>query len=312
MNPIRNILVIVDPTAQQQPAVSKGAILAKQLSARLDLFVCETKAARNLRLGRHLRLSPQAPFDEKVAPWLEALTEPQRRQGIEVTTEVAIADPLHTALVERVKYTCAELVIKDTHHHAVAQRTFLTNTDWELIRGCPVPLLLVKPTPWSPAHRIGAALDPGHVDDKPRLLDRCILEEAARFAQALGGEVHPIHAYIPAAMITAAAVSVPPLVIDIPAGALEEERKQKLKELTALISDCRLPEKNIHLQTGGTTEVLCRLAREVGIDIMAMGALSRRGVKRILIGSTAENVLEQLPCDLLVVKSPNFAELLVM
>ncbi|WP_129645761.1 universal stress protein [Peristeroidobacter agariperforans] len=312
MNPIQNILVIVDPTAQQQPAVAKGAILAKQLAARLDLFVCETKAARDLRLGRHLRLSPQAPFEEKLIPWLESLAEPLRREGIEVTTEVVSADPLHAELVERVKHTCAELVIKDTHHHSIAQRTFLTNTDWELIRSCPVPLLLVKATPWSTAHRIGAALDPGHMDDKPRLLDRCILQEAARFAAALGGEVHPIHAYIPAAMIAAATMSVPPIVIDIPAEALEEERKSKLKELTAITSDYRFPEKNIHLETGGVVEVLCRLARDCGIDIMAMGALSRRGVRRILIGGTAEDVLEQLPCDLLVVKSPNFAEMLVL
>lgn len=312
MNPIQNILVIVDPTAQQQPALAKGAILARQLKARLDLFVCDTKAARDQRLGRHLRLSPQASAQEKLVPWLESLAEPLRSQGVEVTTEVVSADPLHAALMERVKHTCAELVIKDTHHHSVAQRTFLTNTDWELIRGCPVPLLLVKPGAWSSAHRIGAALDPGHMDDKPRLLDRCILQEAARFAAALGGEVHPIHAYIPAAMVATATMSVPPIVIDIPAEALEEERQSKLKELTALTSDYRLPEKNIHLETGGVVEVLCRLTRECGIDIMAMGALSRRGLKRILIGSTAEDVLEQLPCDLLVVKTPNFAELVVL
>jgi len=312
MNPVRNILVIVDPTAQLQPAVAKGALLAKQFAARLDLFVCETKAARDLRLGRYLRLSRKEAFEEKLSPWLDSLAEPLRRDGIEVTTEVVVADPLHLALVERVKHTCAELVIKDTHHHTIAQRTLLTNTDWELIRNCPAPLLLVKGASWSANRRVGAAVDPGHMDDKPRLLDRCILEEASRFAQALGGEVHPIHAYIPAAMITAAAVTVPPIVIDIPTETLEEERKQKLEELTALASECGLPEENIHLEVGGVTEVLCRLARDCGIDIMAMGALSRRGLKRILIGSTAEEVLEQLPCDLLVVKSPNFAELVVL
>jgi universal stress protein E len=311
MSPIQNILVIVDPTAQQQPAIAKGAVLAKRLAARLDLFVCETMAARDQRLGRFLHL-PQGSFEEKLTPWLEALAEPLRHEGIEVTTEVVTADPLHLALVERVKHTCAELVIKDTHHHTIAQRTFLTNTDWELIRNCPVPLLLVKGAPWSPAHRIGAALDPGHLDDKPRLLDRCILEEAARFAHALSGEVHPIHTYIPAAMIAASVVSVPSLVIDLPADVLAEERKHKLEELRTLCSDYHLPEKNIHLETGGVTEVLCRLARDRGIDIMVIGALSRRGLKRLIIGSTAEEVLEQLPCDLLVVKTPNFAELLVL
>lgn len=311
MSSIQSILVIVDPTVQQQPGVAKGALLAEKLSARLDLFICDTQAARNIRLARRLRESPRAPL-EQLEPWLESIAAPLRKQGLDVMTEVLAADPLHTALADRVKRTCAGLVIKDTHHHTVAQRTFLTNTDWELIRSCPVPLLLVKPTPWSPGHRIGAALDPGHMDDKPRLLDRSILEEASRFAQALGGQVHAIHTYIPAAMIAAATVGVPPLVIDVPAEALEEERKLKLKELTALTSDYQLPAANVHLETGGVNEVLCRLVRQCEIDIMAMGAVSRRGLKRMLIGSTAEEVLEQLPCDMLVVKTPNFAELVVL
>lgn len=312
MSSIRNILVIVDPTVKQQPAVAKGAVLAERFAARLDLFVCDTKAARNIRMAERLHESPQASLEEDLPRRLEAIAAPLRQRGIDVTTEVLTADPLHTALSERVKHTCAELVIKDTHHHTVAQRTFLTNTDWELIRSCTVPLLLVKPTPWSAAHRIGAAVDPGHLDDKPRLLDRCILEEAGKLAQGLGGELHAIHAYIPAAMISAATVSVPPLMVDIPDEVLAEERKAKFQELTSLTASYRLPAANIHLEAGGASEVLCRLARHYEIDIMALGAVSRSGLKRILIGSTAETVLEQLPCDLLVVKSPNFAELLVL
>ena len=311
MSSISNILVIVDPTAKQQPAVEKAAVLAERFGARLDLFICDTKAARNLREAARLSESPQAPAKDDLHELLEALALPLRKRGLDVATEVTAADPLHTALLNRVKHTCADLVIKDTHHHTVAQRTFLTHTDWELIRGCPVPLLLVKPTPWSPAHRVGAAIDPGHLDDKPRLLDRCILHEADRLAKALDGELHIIHAYIPAAMITAASVTVPPKVVDVPQEILARERQEKLEEITALTAECLLPAKNIHLETGSVGDVLCRLAREHEIDVMAMGAVSRSGLKRILIGSTAEVVLEQLPCDLLVVKGPNFAELIL-
>lgn len=312
MNPIRNVLVIVDPTAQQQPAVAKGALLARRCAARLDLFVCDTKAARNMRLAKHLRESPQSPFENDLHRLVESIAAPLRSDGLEVTTEVLAADPLHTALVERVRRTCADLVIKDTHHHSVAQRTFLTNTDWELIRSCPVPLLLVKPTLWSPARRVGAALDPGHLDDKPRLLDICILDEANRLTRLLGGELHAIHAYIPAAMIAGATASVPPLVVDIPSEVLADERAGKWQELTALTSEYGMPASHTHLETGSVGEVLCRLAQQCQLDIMAMGAVSRRGLKRVLIGSTAETILERMACDLLVVKSPNFAELLVM
>ena len=37
-----------------------------------------------------------------------------------------------------------------------------------------------------------------------------------------------------------------------------------------------------------------------------MGAVSRSGLQRIFIGSTAERVLDRLPCDLIVVKRPGF------
>ena len=311
MNRIHNILTIVDPTAQRHIAVTKAAVLAEKFQARLDLFICDTKAAKNARLAEHLRKSPQAPFEPGLSGMLDSLAAPLRKRGIDVTTEVISADPLHSVLLDRVKRTCADLVVKDTHHHTIAQRTWFTNTDWELIRGCPVPLLLVKPTQWSPACRIGAAVDPGHMDDKPRLLDRCILDVASGLSQQLEGELHAIHAYIPAAYI-AAAVAEPPLVVDVPAQTLEQERQARMQDVLSLTSDYRIPTTNVHVEAGGAKEVLCRLAREFEIDVMAMGAVSRSTLKRIVIGSTAESVLEHLSCDLMVVKSPNFAELLVL
>jgi len=42
------------------------------------------------------------------------------------------------------------------------------------------------------------------------------------------------------------------------------------------------------------------------IDVMVMGAVSRRGLDRIFLGSTAERVLDRLPCDLLIVKPEGF------
>lgn len=311
MNRIHNILVIVDPTTLQQPAVTKAAVLAEKCQARLDLFICDTKAAKDVRLAEQLRKPPPTSSEAGSSAILDVLAAPLRKRGLDVTTEVITADPLHTALLDRVKRTCADLVVKDTHHHSIAQRTFLTNTDWELIRGCPVPLLLVKPKAWSPAHHIAAAVDPGHPDDKPRLLDTCILDEASRLSRQLGGELHAIHSYIPAAVV-AAAVAQPPVIVDVPAETLARERQAQLNEVLALTAEYGLAPTNVHVEAGGVKEVLCRLAQECQIDVMVMGAVSRSALKRIVIGSTAESVLEHLPCDLMVVKSPNFAELLPM
>ena len=48
------------------------------------------------------------------------------------------------------------------------------------------------------------------------------------------------------------------------------------------------------------------LARELGSSIVIMGALSRSGLKRVVIGNTAERVLDDLPCDLLIAKPRGF------
>jgi universal stress protein E len=54
--------------------------------------------------------------------------------------------------------------------------------------------------------------------------------------------------------------------------------------------------------------VLPLAAKRINADVMTMGAIARSGLKRIFIGSTAEDVLEKLPCDALILKPPKFGE----
>jgi len=141
------------------------------------------------------------------------------------------------------------------------------------------------------------------------MLDHCILEHAAAFARKLHGELHALHAYIPAAILAAAA-SMPPMGMAVSAEELAREEESKRRVIAALVSDYNVRIQNIHMSTGGTAEVLPREAEAIKADIMVLGAISRSGLKRAFIGSTAEDVLEKLPCDALVIKTPNFAELL--
>lgn len=309
MDYIKQILVIADPTATDHPAVYKAALLAERFNARLELFVCDTKVAREMRLSSHLRAHPGEPFPMDVKDFLETLAIPLRARGIDVTTEVARADPLHVGLIERTRQTRADLVVKDTHHHSLAQRTFLTNTDWQLIRGCPVPLLLTKSAPWSAAPRVVAAVDPGHVNDKPEILDHWIVEHASLFAQRLSGELHVLHVYLPLAIVGAATVTGPAMgAAAVTPEDLEREEQSRRKLVTALVGEYNVAPEKIHLELGGPAQVLPIAATRLRADVMTMGAIARSGLKRIFVGSTAEDVLERLPCDALIVKPPTFAD----
>lgn len=310
MNPIRNILTIVDPTAEDHPAVDKAALLAGKLDARLELYICDTKAAREARFAAHARSHAKEPFVVDLKSILEELARPLREQGLDVTTEVEHADPLHVALIDRARRTTADLIVKDTHHHSLAQRTFMTNTDWQLIRACPVMLLLTKPNRWADVPRIFAAVDPGHANDKPAVLDDRIMDCAALIAKRLGGELHLLHVYLPAEILAAAASGGPPAAITLSAEELAKEEQKHRELLRGLITEYRVAGDNVHLKIGGPAQVLPHMAGALRADIVTMGAISRSGLKRVFIGSTAEDVLEHLPCDALIVKPPDFSSTL--
>jgi universal stress protein E len=61
-----------------------------------------------------------------------------------------------------------------------------------------------------------------------------------------------------------------------------------------------------HLYEGLAHESLQQAAKEHAADFVVMGAVARRGLKRLFIGSTAERVLDRLPCDLVIIKPLDF------
>jgi universal stress protein E len=48
------------------------------------------------------------------------------------------------------------------------------------------------------------------------------------------------------------------------------------------------------------------MAAKLAPGIVVMGAISRSGLKRLIIGNTAERVLDFLECDVLIVKPKRF------
>jgi universal stress protein E len=302
MNAIRNILVIVDPVAADQPAVVKGALLAEKFGARLELFACNAELHPLKQVANG---TPQSTVSlaTELKDLLETFAVPLRERGLEVKTDAICATPLHAALLDHAKQTNADLIVKDTRHHTFARRTVFTNTDWELIRGLSAALLLTKPATWSRLPSILAAVDPGHEKEKGAQFDQCILDHAAQLAQGLGGKLHVVHAYPCKVPVVAPIMSGPMLTASISPEAMAAEHAAKLKILSRLADKYSLPLANVHLEVGGVRGSICSVATQVHADVVVMGAMSRNGLARAFIGNTAEEVLERLPCDALIVKS---------
>ena len=312
MKRLDRILAVLDPTTEAQPALAKATTLARRSGATLELFICDFDPS----------LSGQPFFDtdrlrqlreEFVAErleYLEDMAEDLRAEGLAVETHVHWDNPTYRGIVRRVEESSPDLVVKDTHYHTVLRRTLLTNTDWNLIRTCPAPLLLAKAGDWPDTPRILAALDPGHAGDKPAELDHDILEWSALVAARMGGEVHAVHAFFPAALLAATAtLAGMPLASGLTSAEIvEAERTRIAGQLAEIVGAHQLPAQRVHLEQGAAAEILPRLADHMNAALVVMGAVSRSRLQEVFLGSTAERVLDRIGCDVLVVKPADFTE----
>ncbi len=170
------------------------------------------------------------------------------------------------------------------------------------------PLLLTKPKVWAQPPVIMAAVDPGHPRDPAAALDQCILDVATSMAKRFETQAHAMHAYVPATIALTAAGGMP--VVEIAAAGREAEQALRCTQIKRWTDVYGVPDENLHVDPGMAADYLPRTAAECHADIVVMGAVSRSDLKHELIGGTAERVLETMPCDVLVVKAPDFARTL--
>ena len=286
------ILVVVDPaSASRQPALERAAWLAKRAGGRVELFACEFDP--DLESGRIAPAAREAVLRQRRRN-LEDLAAPLRQQGLAASIDVVWDHPLDTAILKKAAAHDYWLVVKDAHHHNLAQRTLLTNVDWHLIRTCPVPLLLVKDRKLAAEPNVLAAVDPVNEHDKPAALDERIYTFAAELARVLRGNLHVVHSY------------ATPLGAELPANAVKLIADEHRAAMRRFLDTHAVLEGRPHLYEGAAHECLQQAAKQHAADFVVMGAVARRGLKRLFIGSTAERVLDRLPCDLVIIKPLEF------
>jgi universal stress protein E len=307
MRPIRRILVAVkDTAAGVTPAIEKAAQLACALGARLELFHAITTP---LYVDSYSFSPTEVPTVERsllrqALDNLEKLATPLRRQHIQVNVSAEWDFPAYEAVVRRARQGKVDLVVADQHQKRHRVAGLLHLTDWELLRQCPVPVLLVKTPGTYRRPNILAALDPGHSFAKPASLDAQILGTASLVTQALRGKLHALHAFIPF-----------PVVVD-PDVLLDQRNIDRIQANTAAsaraaldraIRKTTIPKGRRHLIGRHPADAIIQVTNDIHSSLVVMGAISRSGFKRLLIGNTAERALDALDCDVLIVKPGVFA-----
>lgn len=297
MKTYQRILVIARPHLHRSPALLSAARLARPGATSLHLIVFDHRATfdGDARLRDEDMPRMREIFLRRRHDWLVEQAGPLRAQGIEVTTEAVWSAQAADEVLARVLTGAVDLVVKDVDRPSAAAMPRMSPLDWQLIRGCPVPVMLVQDERES-SHCVAAAVDvvAGSGD---RFNDK-LMREADAIARLTGAERHLVHVLDVTA--SDAAPTTAPLFA---AGIYDAVRERHQQTFVAFAARHEVPEVQRRFVAGPTAMALSRYIAESGVDLLVIGANHHRRRRHIVIGRNAACLLDELPCNILVIKS---------
>jgi universal stress protein E len=301
------LVAIRDPAKPHRALLAKAASLAGAAPCRIELFHALGEAAARPRAARGRQVDLRAATLERARGRLARLAASRAlvASGAKILVRAQWGAPAHAAIVRRARGLGADLVVSEHRPHGKAERLLAANTDRQLLRHCPSPVLLVKPR--GGAYRrpvILAAVDPFHANE-PATLPRRVTDYAAALARRLGGVVHLFHAFRPLEAVMPVA-SIPGEPLWVPPRGEREHETEVRQVFERLATDAGIPLQHCHLHMGSVGGGLAAVVERLRARILVIGAVPHTGLGRLLIGNTAERVLERLGCDALIIKPRRF------
>jgi universal stress protein E len=306
MDRFKNILLVVNGDAHQDPGLDQAMRVARANGARLTIAsvlpspedgIPDAASQTVTRLRRSIR--------DHRTELLEALEKEGAEGGVDVEARLLVGREF-VAIIQDVLRNERDLVIRmgDGLRRGLKVRLF-GSTEEHLLRKCPCPVWLLRPRqPWG-IRSVLAAVDVSGSSTPG--LNSTIVEIASSLAQREEADLHVVHAWsVYGENILRNPLRGIPLE-DLNA-ILKETRQSREESLRELVARASAPgvEENLHLLKGEAQVVIRSAAEKTRADVLVMGTLSRVGIPGLFMGNTAESVLSQVGCSVLTVKPEGF------
>jgi nucleotide-binding universal stress UspA family protein len=317
MKPFKKILFINDFHKERTPALERAVKLARSNEALLTIievleeFPSEIKSA----VGSSSLMEYQRAVETDSINGLKNLILPLKKQGLEVKGEVLWGTPF-IEIIREVLRNNHDLVMLSPRQVGKLRSILFGSRIMHLMRKCPCPVWAVKHAEKIQHKKILAAVDPAPMDDKENALNIKIIELATYLGRLEKSELHIVscrrlfykHSLDPLSVLGQEAL-----------GGINNEVRNACRErldtllekfdlIEDLIKDADAEDLNcrVHMLDGEPDTLIPQVADSEGVDLVVMGTISRTGIPGLLIGNTAEKILQKLNCSVLAVKPDGF------
>jgi len=281
---MKSILIATDLSARSDRALERAIQLAEFHDASLTIVHVVDEGLPASIADAQEKTARQAIL--RHAQSLKSVGEPS------MSVEVVFGRP-HVDILETADQISADLIVLGLHREHLLKDMFRGTTAERVIRAGNTPVLLVKDRVNSPYQRVMVGVDFS-------VYSRRAVEFATSFAPA--GYLHLVHAYdVPFEDIVRA--TKPQSEVS---KQLQLETQQMIEEeMRIFLSTIRMKPSSLEriMEQGMPREVIHQQVEKLQPNLLVVGTHGRTGVSHAFLGSIAEDLLRDPPCDVLAVNA---------
>jgi nucleotide-binding universal stress UspA family protein len=183
----------------------------------------------------------------------------------------------------------------------------------KLLRKCPIPVLIVNPSKNGTFKKILAPVDPERPGSPAEEggpsspLSRKILETTRFMAHQQKGRMYILHCWsLPGeSLLTSGRTRIDSQKLQKMLGLAKKIHAQRVDNLVSEL-DLSGIDHSVTILKGDAGKVIVDYAEENKIDLIVMGSIGSSARSGLLVGSTAEQVMDRAGCSVLFIKPPGF------
>ena len=295
---IKNVLLVLDKELDNSTAIKRAMQVCKEQNANLFMttyiynHACEEGSLTDLEMRHEL----QSMLLEQSQTWAESLIQ-EFYLPKDTNLSICWCKHAYQAVLDNLEQASFDLVIKAAaKHHSIMDRV-MQHQDWNLLKRCPAPVLLVKEKLAWEANSILAAVDATSLDDAHKTINEHLFEFAELINCNNNYETHMVNSY-PIMSLTLASLPDTP----IPEDLQEYVTEQHQNACENLGEKYNIATQNQHIHEGEPEEVIIKTAKKLDSDVVLVGILGDDNLQDVILGSTVEHVLDSVHCDVLAIK----------
>ena len=299
-----NVLVVVDFRQSEHHALPRAIELAKQFGSRLTVITCVYQKIVEF-IPEHSNISrsqieaeAKAHYEDKMRDLLSELSGVDVGNEHAANFEVVWNKNFQLGLTEYINKNSFDLIVKTAHSHAGLERLFFTPTDWHLLRDTETNILFVKNGVWPSNTTILGSINVETDDPEHLRLNKEIVSTAVELANSCSSTARILNVF--------------------PWSSANLERFKYLfenKSQFVAIKDAhaievgrfvedypQLKDEIIIAEGLDPQDTIPEIVKSTFCGLLIIGCVRRKGLAGWVIGNTVEKILDDISCEVLVLK----------